>query len=163
MASKPLDAYAYYKECIDKWGQAHLPAYNEIRFTFEDNMTSTLGRAFPKRFHHHGHSKVISRDYYAVTISYNYFVGLVQLCGPEVAVQQLRHTIIHELCHIATYHTYREHGVNAAPHGAYWRAFMIQMGLEPVARAWYSSDRIVPGTDVEWPDVRRVGSTASFA
>jgi hypothetical protein len=105
-------------------------------------MTRYAGRAFPKCFRRRN-GKLVTRDYYAVTVSAPTLAGILTAHGAPAARDYLRAIAIHEFAHIACYHAKWVH----EGHGRRWADLMWAAGETP--------SRVVdPDNDYDWTEVR---------
>lgn len=150
---RPVDISEYYEEAVRAWGEHTLPPLEDIRVTLEPAMTRTIGRAFPRVFRR-PNGKIVRRDYYAITLSLPWFKALHDLSGggDEVLVQ-IRHTVLHELAHIAIFHTYPNARVPG--HGEEWKKLCRAVGIRDRATAWNSDhEPVTSGSEICWSAVR---------
>ncbi len=145
----PVDITQYYEEAARVWGLDSLPPLDQIRVTFEERMTSNLGRAFPKSFHR-PNGQTVCRDYYAITLSLPWFAALGS-AAPGGVQHQLRDTIIHELAHIVCYF---KHPGELVGHGKIWKDLCSRAGVRPMGCAWTRDGDLVPETSITWAQVR---------
>jgi len=144
-----LDIQDVYDHCLETWGPASLPELTKIKVTLEPFMTRALGRAMPPVFKRH--NKMVRRDYYSLTFSRPWLAALAKLCGEEVTKAQFRDVVIHELAHIACFHTYPQFNIG---HGFAWQEFTEKAGARPTKYFWeHGDDEYVMGSDVTWQEV----------